>query len=507
MTETINSARVFKNTIALYIRMLILTLISLFTTRIVLDVLGAEDYGLNNVVGGFVGMFGFLSGNLTISSQRYFALCLYDDSWGNLNKFFSMNFFIYMLFSVIVLVISETFGLWFVMYKLVIPAGRMTACIIVYEFSVSILLLNMVIAPFLALLVADENLSIYAIVSILEGTFKIIVAYLLFITKKDKLIVFSFLNFCISLMINLFYAVYCLRKYKKLRIGFYKDRDAYKEVFSFLNWNMIGAVAHVGKGQGVNIIMNLFFGPIVNAARGLAFSVNNAVLSFSQNFMKAVDPQITKTYASGNAGSFNKILQVASKMSFFLLYIIILPLVCNMNYVLTLWLHDVPDYTVVFTVLALIDAVIMSITDPIMTAVHATGKVKWYQIIVGGISLLNLPLAYLCLKINANPNYTFYVSIVLSVLMAIVRIIIISRLCDFSIKKYIHNVLIPICLVMSITIGFSVLFKNAQNFGSFLINVLAVVLFSAVCIILIGFNKSERLIVLKNLPILRKCIK
>lgn len=492
-----NSKRVLKNTVSLYIRMAILTFISLFTVRIVLKTLGAEDYGLYNVVGGFVSMFSFLSGTLTIASQRYFSICLAKNDWKQLNKTFSVNLTIYVVFSVIILVLAETIGLWFVMNKLSIAAGRETAAVLVYQFSIITFLITLLISPYLALLVADENLSIYSIVSILEGILKVAVVYLLYISPGDKLITYAVLLCALSLIINGFYLMYCIKKYRDLRIKVYKDRTAFKEVFSYMNWNLIGAIASVCKSQGVNVIMNIFFGSAINAARGIAFQINNIIVSFAQNFMKAVNPQITKNDALQESDKLNNLLVTSSKFSFFLCFIISLPLMMNMRYVLKLWLGNVPDYTVEFAILALIDALIATLTEPITTAVQATGKVKIYQLTVGVTALLNLPLSYLLLKISNNPLLPFFVSIGITLGMGIGRLVNYRFLQDFSIFKYLKNVMAPVLLITLITFVFNFFVcTQAQTLINLIIKCVISILFSAFVIFVVGMNKPEKKLVL-----------
>ena len=444
-----NSFRVMKNTISLYIRTIILTVVSLFTVRANLNALGVADYGLYNVVAGFVSMFGFLSGTLTVASQRFFAIGIGRKDWNEINKYFSINLFLYLVFCVIVIFFAETAGLWFVLKKMVISPDRLLAAVTVYQFSIVNFIFGLIVSHFLALLVADENLGIYSMVSIVEAVLKVIVAYLLYIITGDKLIVYGLLLLAASILINGFYIVYSLYRYKNLHINFVKDKPAYKEVFAFLNWNMIGAIATVFKGQGINIVVNLFFGTAINAARGIAFQINNIVSSFSVNFMKAIDPQITKNYAIGDNEKFFNITCIASKLSFFLLFVVAIPFIANMEYVLGLWLKEVPGYTVAFAKLALIDALILSLTDPISTAVQAIGKVKWYQIIVSLWTLLNVPLSYLFLRLLKNELIPFYVAIVLSSCISFSRIIMFDCIAKYKALRYFLYVVLP-CFVISI---------------------------------------------------------
>ena len=503
-----NSSRVMKNTLSLYVRMMILTVVSLFTVRVNLNSLGAADYGLYNVVAGFVSMFTLLSGTLTVASQRFFAIGIGRDDWNEVSKYFSINLFLYIGLCGIVILFAESAGLWFVLNKMVIATERLTAAVIVYQFSVLNFVIGLVVSPFLALLIADENLGVYSIVSIFESGLKLLIAYLLYITVGDRLIVYGLLLLIASFLINGFYIVYGLIRYKQLKIKFVKDKSAYREVFAFLNWNIIGAVASVCKAQGINIVINLFFGTVINAARGIAFQINNVVSSFSVNFMKAIDPQITKSYATGDKNKFFEITCIASKISFFLLFVVAMPLITNMEYVLGLWLKEVPEYTVIFAKLALIDALIMSITDPISTAAQAIGKLKWYQIVVGGLFLMNLPCAYFLLKIVENPLIPFFVGIGISFLMMLCKVVFFRVLAQISIRKYIIKVLFPVFLIASIVCLFDFIILNcADTFLKLVLNVLIEVCFSGLLIVFVGLGKSERKVLFSSLPIVKKILR
>lgn len=497
--------KVLKNTIALYVRMIVLTIISLFTFRIVFQMLGASDFGTYNVVGGFVTMFAFVSGTMIISSQRYFAIGLASDDWNQLNKAFSINLVIYAVLALVILALAETAGLWFVFNMLNVDYERITAVLIVYETSIIIFLIGFFVSPFLALLVADENLLVYSWISVIEGVLKVAVACFLYILNGDKLIIYSFLLLAVSIIINGFYLVYCLKKYKKLKFKLCRDKEEYRSMFSFINWNFIGAVAAVGKNQGINIIVNIFFGTVVNAARAVAYQINGVISSFAQNFMKAVDPRITKKFATGDPDSFISIIYTASKISYYLLLFICLPFMLNAEYVLVLWLGELPEYTVIFTILALVDALILSITDPILTGVQAVGKIKIYQLSVGIISLSNLPIAYFFLRISDNPVLPFIVAIVLDALITVGRLVNFKMLYMFSILKYCKKIFLPAVLVTFISvIADYCMFSGADSFLQLILNVLGSIIIMSMLIYFIGLNKKERRFIKDLLPFMKQ---
>lgn len=497
-----NAKRVAKNTLALYFRMIFLVLVSLYTVRVVLAVLGVEDYGLYNVVGGFVGLFAFFSGTLVNAAQRYFAISLATYDWDKLNKTLSLILGIIVVFALVVLFICETGGLYFVTTQMTIPASRISAAIAVFELSILGFIVVMLGAPLQAILVADENLSIYAVVSVFEGGVKLAIVYALLIFNVDKLILYAVLLFLVTLAVQGFFLWYCLAKYPQLRVHFYRDYREYREVFGYINWNVIGAIAQILKGQGVNIIINISFGPAVNAARGIAYSISNVVLSFSQNFMKAVDPQIMKAYALGDGDKFRFMLVISSKISYFLLFVVALPLMLNVSYVLELWLGMPPLQTDLFAVLVMVDALISALTDPLCTAVHAIGKMKVYQIVVGGASLMNLPLSYGLLLYVQEPWLPFAVGVGISLLMGFLRMVTFRRLYPFSMRRYFMQVYIPVCMVSLLAWGIGYEFwADADSLWRLLGNSVACVSLTCGLIFLLGLNKAERQIVGRLLPV------
>lgn len=499
------SGKVVKNTLALYVRMIFLTVISLFTYRVVFQCLGASDYGTYNVVGGFVSMFMFVSGTMTIASQRYFALALASDNWKEVNKSFSVNVVIYAILSAAVFLLAETIGLWFVTTKLNLDYSRMNEIIIVYETSIVTFLIGMMVSPFLALLVADENIVVYSWISILEGILKIIVAFFLYFFDGKKLIAYAFLLLMVSFVINGAYILYCYKKYKQLKFQLYNQKEEYTAVFTFVNWNLIGAIAAVGKNQGINVIMNIFFGTVINASRAIAYQINTVISSFAQNFMKAIDPRITKIYANGDERQFTKIIYTSSKISYYLLLIIAIPFIANAEYILTLWLGKVPPYTVQFVNLALIDALVLCITDPFLTAVQAVGNMKMYQLTVGSLSLLNLPISYIALKIFKNPLIPFFIAIVLDLLITFGRLINFKRLHPFSIIEYLYHICLP-ALVVTVLSALSAiyLFSDADKFNVFVLNVVMCEIILLPLIIFIGLSKTERRVLVRRMSCFRK---
>lgn len=504
MTNNTTKKKVLINTLALYVRMLFLTIISLFTYRVIFQCLGASDFGTYNVVGGFVSLFGFISGTLTIASQRYFSIGLANNDWSEVNKSFSVNIIIYILLLLIIFAFAESIGLWFVLSKLNLDYSQFTEIMVIYQTSVFIFLSGLFISPFLALLVADENITIYTWISIIEGILKILVAYLLYVSAENKLIVYSFLLLFVSLIINAFYILYCLKKYKQLKFIFCNEKERYKSIFTFINWNLIGAIAAVGKNQGINIIINIFFGTLINAARAIAFQLNAVISSFAQNFMKAIDPRIMKAYARGEKTEFIGLVYISSKISYFLLMIITIPFIFNAEYILKLWLGSIPDYTVIFVTLALVDTLVLSITDPFLTAVQAIGKMRGYQLTVGFLSLLNLPISFIALYVTKNALMPFIVAIVIDVFINIARLLNFKILYQFSILNYLSYICIPATFASAFSVFLAYyFFSEASSFIEFLKNVIFSEITMISLIIIIGLNKKERNMLKKIISIKR----
>ena len=494
MTAATNAQRVLKNTAALYFRMIFLTGISLYTVRVVLQTLGAADYGLYGVVGGFVSVMGFFAGTLAHMAQRFFAVCLARQEWDQLRQVLSANLALNAGTGAVLLLLAESVGLWFVTEKLQIPAGRELAVVAVYELSLVTWFAGLMTTPFQAVLFAEENMSIYSLVAVLEGIAKLLVVYLLLLSDADKLVTYAALLCAVSLAVDGVYVLYCRRKYSYVRFHICRDKKIYGEIFSFCGWNLIGALATLLRNPGINVIMNLFFGPVVNAARGIAFQIHGVIASFAQNFMTAVEPQIIKNYAKGEQAAFQTLLHSASKMSFFLLLLLILPFAWNVEYILGLWLGEAPKYTSLFTILVLTEALIDSLTNPLATGVQATGKIREYQLIVGGMSLSIFPLAYLALTLWPEPVLPFLISIGMTSVMGVGRMIILKRLCPFlSFPAYVREVLLPAAVIAGAAAAWDgSFFAGAKGFLHLVVNCIGSTAFLLPGIWFVGLSGKER---------------
>lgn len=452
MSNYSSGKRIAKNTLALYFRQILVMIVSLYTIRVVLEVLGMEDYGIYNVVAGIITMFSFLSGAMATATQRYFSFNIGNKAVEKLKKTFSISLLIYLLIAIIVVFFSETIGLWFVYKKLHIPENRIFAAHWIYQVSIISFVFSILATPFMALIIAHEDMTIYAYISIFEVLLKLGIVFILPLIHGDKLIIYSILITCVVFLYTTTYKIICRIKYNECEYKIIYDKELFVELLNYTGWNIFGASVGVVKNQAINILLNQSFNPIVIAARSISFQVNSAVSSFSQNFSTAVRPQIIKLYATNKYEKMNSLINNSCKSTFSLMYVITLPLIIEMATVLKLWLKTPPVYSVIFCRLVLIEALIDSISYPIQTAIQATGKIKLYQSSVGGVLLLNLPMAYIALTLSANPTSVYMISIFLTIVACVVRFILLARLINFSTINFIQKVVYPLLLSSSVSI-------------------------------------------------------
>lgn len=453
MTDTAqNNKRIAKNTLLLYARMLFLMVISLYTSRVVLNTLGVEDYGINNVVSGFIGMLGFLSGSLGAASSRFITYDLGIGDMPTMKRTFGNIVTIHLLLAVIILILGETIGLWFVLNKLQIPENRMTAALWVYQFSIFSFMLSIVSVPYNATIIAHERMKAFAYITIVDAVLKLLIVYMLVVIPYDKLIIYAILFFCIQVFDRVIYGVYCYRHFEETKTKLAFNKKLFKEIFSFAVWTMNGNLAVIGYTQGINVLLNMFFGPIVNAARGVAVQVQGVVTGFCNNFQMALNPQLTKSYAQNDLEHMQQLLKVSSKFSFFLLFIISLPLILEAPLVLKWWLGIVPEHTVNFLRLILCSSMLIALSNPLLVSVHATGKIKKFQAIEGTMLLCIVPIAYVLLKFfGIKPEYVFCVHIAVEILTQYVRVRIVLPMISMKCIDYLKEVVVPIIKVIVIT--------------------------------------------------------
>lgn len=474
--------------------MLFSMIISLYTSRVILNTLGVEDYGIYNVVGGIVIMFGFLNNAMTASTQRFLNFEMGKKNYTRLNKVFNQSIIIHSLIAVVVLLLSETIGLWFLNTQLNIPSHRMDAVNWIYQFSVFSFIVSILYVPFTATIIAHEKMNVYALISIIEVLLKLFIVFVLTWIAFDKLKLYGFLIFLVYIIVATIYIIYCKRKFDECKFRLSWDVQLFKEMVGFANWNLVGVFAGIAYNQGVNILLNIFFGPVVNASRGIAYQVQGAVNSLVTNFQLAVNPQIVKSFAMKNQEYLYSLVCRSSKFSFFLLFIISLPLLIEAQFVLRLWLKIVPDHAVIFTKLTLIDVLICTLSYSLQTFVQASGNIKKYQIIVSGILLLNLPISYLLLKIGFNPEITFVVSILCSLSALFARLLVIRQIAIFPVKDFVLSILFRVFLVVCLSLVFplSVYYVVNPPIKQFVMVTPASIISVLFFIWLIGLTSSEK---------------
>lgn len=502
-----NNKRIAKNTLLLYVRMLLLMVVSLYTSRVILNALGVEDYGIYNVVGGVVTMFTMLSGSLTAAIQRFLNFELGTGNSDKLKKIFSSAVTIQIGLAAIIIVLAETVGLWFVNAKLVIPTDRMMAANWVYQFSIITFAVNLINVPYNAAIIAHEKMSAFAYISIVEALVKLVIAWTIVVTSMDRLIYFGGMLCLLAVMLRALYGRYCKMQFEECSYHFTYDHNLLKEMFGFAGWNFIGASSSVLRDQGGNIIINLFFGPAVNAARAIAVKLNAVVTGFVQNFMTALNPQITKSYASGEHEYMFKLMYQGARLSYYILLLLSLPIILNTNYLLVIWLKLVPEYTVLFVQLTLVFALCESISNPLITAMLATGKIKNYQIVVGGLQLLNLPFAYICLRLGSSPESVLYVAIFISQCCLATRLYMLRGMIGLKISYYLKHVYFNVIIVtlLAASIPFAVKPLFSESFSSFIFLSLISVSHTVLVELYIGCKKEERQLVFTQLnKIIRK---
>lgn len=453
MSDYSSNNRIAKNTIALFLRMMLTMAVVLYTSRVVLQALGVVDYGIYNVVGGVVAMLSFVNSTLIGASARFITFALGKNDEVELKKTFDCIVTMHYVFSALILVLAETIGLWFVLTQLTIPETRMNAAVWVYQSAVVAAVITFISAPYNSLVVAHERMSVFAYISILEKFLQLGIVYLLFVINQDKLIVYAILFVLVQIVIRLIYTTYCKCNFKESRFKFCWDKKRLKEIFIYAGWIFNGNLAYLGYTQGLNILLNIFFGPVVNAARGLSVQVQAAIISFTNNFQLAVNPQIIKSYAQSDLERMHSLVLISSKLGYYLMLLIIIPLYLNIELVLNLWLTVVPEHTATFVRIMLVVGMISTLRNPTITAIQATGDVKKYQIWEGSILLTILPVSYVLLKFSSiSADGVLLVYLAIEVITQFVRVIIVYPRIKLSRQYYFTRVL-NYCLAVTIIVS------------------------------------------------------
>lgn len=438
---------IVENVGVMYIRMLFTMAVSLFTSRVVLQTLGVTDYGINNVVSGVVTMFSFLNGAMASATQRYLNIDIATGNTDNLKASFRTAMQIHILIALVIFILAESVGLWFVVNKLIIPENRMYAALWVYQISIVASMVSIVSLPYNAAIIAHEKMSAFAYISIMDVVLKLVIVYMLVISPFDKLIMYAALFLCVNLLDRFIYSLYCKRHFEEINFSFKLDKLLFKEMSSFAGWSLWGNIAFVLFTQGLNMLLNMFFGLAVNAARGIAVQVQGVIQGFVANVQTAINPQITKTYAQNNLQRMHKLMFASSKFCFYLLFLIVLPLSFEAYFVLKIWLGIVPEHTVWFLRLIMFIMLTETLANPYIVANQATGKVKVYQAVCGGLLLMIVPVAYLVLKLGGDPESVYIVHGCIAIITQFARVYMMRNLIYLPMMTYLKNVISPIIIV------------------------------------------------------------
>lgn len=456
MTSNTNNKnkRIAINTAVLYVRMLLLMAVSLYTSRVILDALGAVDYGLYNVVGGVVVAIGFLQGTLNTTSSRYITVALGKDSLEKLKIVFSNVLIVNFLLALIILILSETIGLWFVYNKLQIPSDRFNAALWVYQMSIVTVMVNIISVPYNACIIAHEKMKAFAYISLFDAFGKLAVAFLLLhVTKIDKLILYSALLLIIQLIDRGVYGIYSNKNFEETKSKIKINKPLLKKMMGFITWSSYGSFVSIGFTQGLNILLNLFFGPTVNAARAISVQVQNAITSFTNNFQTAINPQLIQSVATEDFYRSRQLLIASSKFSFYLLCIIGIPVIILAPTILNLWLKEVPAHTVNFVRLMLIISIWSCLANPLRIVNQAEGHIKKFQLYECTILLLIIPCAYIALRLDKLPEMVFCVHLVLELSASVVRAVIVLPKIGMDVKEYFFRIYRPVSLVFILSLG------------------------------------------------------
>lgn len=448
---SVNNKKIAKNSLYLYVRMLFLMLVTFFTSRVILDKLGFVDFGIYNVVGGMATMFIFFRSSLTNATQRYLNFALGKNDVKEANNIFCQHQTLYIIIAVFVILIGEVVGLYFLYEKLVIPPDRLNAAFWVYQFTILSMGITILSVSYNSVIIARENMKIYSYIGLVDGLAKLLIAYAISIIAFDRLIVYGFLLFMVHLSVVLFYYCYCRRNFEESNYSFRWDKKAIKEASSFISWNLLGTAVYVVNDQGINILLNLFFGPIVNAARGIVLQINHALVNFSDNLMTAVRPQLVKSYAARDYSYLRKLFYSSSRFSFFVQWYISLPLFLCLDTILNIWLNNVPPYTSSFAFWILAYSLVNSLNNPIWSIALAVGRLKWYILIGSGIFLLTFPIVFVLFKLGYSPVSAFIVLFVVRAIYIVVVLYILKKYVSIPICDYLVRVIFPIIKVLLVS--------------------------------------------------------
>ena len=491
--------QIVRNSVFLYLRQILIMLVGLIAVRVTLRTLGAEDYGVYNVVAGSVTLFSFLVGAVGVGAQRFFSFYIGKGDKEQLTKVFTNTFTIYLALAFTVLVFTEGIGMYLLNNKLIIPDSRIAAARIVFQLSCISLFFNIMQAPFIALVVAHENMKIFAQLGIYDAVAKLLLVFLLIVIPGDKLVVYAALSLVVVLSCSIFYQKFCCHHYEECKLKIAWERRLSKEILSYNGWNLWGQFASVMKNQGLSIMLNTFYGPVVNAAVQVASQVRGLCVTLSNNFTAAVNPQIIKSYSANDNDRLFRLAFGSAKLNFILMLLLILPMTFHVDYLLHLWLGEIPDWTIIICRLMLIDSLAEVASAPFATINQATGKIGLYQFVLGLIGLMNLPFAYIALYYNASPSLVFVIGIIIQVIIAVIRVLFVNRVKKNTLWQVLMTVYFPCTVVLFVSyLGSYLTIQPAEGMISLCFYSVVQMLFVLMLSFVLVFNKEERAMI-KNI--------
>lgn len=501
MSEDLDKSKIAKNTGLLYIRLLLTVIVGLYTSRVILDKLGVNDYGIYNVVGGVVTVLSFLNSAMVAATQRYLSYELGRGDIEKLKRVFNISFLIHLIIAGIILFLSETIGLWVVNVYLNIPLDRIIAANWVYQFSIIIFIMSVITVPFNACVISHENMNMFAYTSIVETILRLLICFLIGVIPVDPLIMYGCLMAFVSMVIATTYIIYCRRKFKESHFKLVYDTTLFREMFAFAGWNLFGNLGSSFKDQIINIILNVFCGTSINAARGIALQVNTIVNSLASNVAMAINPQITKQYAAGNIIQSKNLSYACARYSFYLLSLIAIPFFLNINSLLGLWLVDIPEYTAEYLIIAISVSLIYSLTGPISTAIQATGRVRDFQVCVCVIMLLEVPLTYVLLMIGTSPVLAVLPTLATNTIALILRFYLLHKYVpDYIWKEYIMNVLFKALLVFVLSLICCTMISHylPRNILGTSLSIILSMMFILIFIYYLGISRNEKEFIIRS---------
>jgi len=500
-TNEANNKRIAKNVVFLYVRMLFMMFISFYTSRVVLNTLGVNDYGIYSVIGGFVAMFGILSNSLSVAISRFITYELGKNNLETLQQIFSSAIIIQVLMSIGILIIAEIGGYYFLNYHMNFAPERFNAVFWVFQFSIITFVINLISIPYNAVIMAHEHMSAFAYISMINALGTLIVAWSISISKgMDTLVLYSGLLCLLAIIVRCIYRTYCKHYFMECKFCFNTNTTLIRKIFSFAGWNFIGASSGILRDQGINILFNLFYGLTVNAAQGIAMQVKIAVSNFANNFISAINPQITKTYATNNNSYLLHLVMNGERFALYLLIYITIPILFETDYLLKVWLRVVPDYTVSLVRLVIIYVIVEAISYTLITVMLATGRIRNYQLLVGGCQMLHFPMAYLLLKMGCSPEVVVFSSILIAILCFILRLYMLHAMISFPVFRFLHVIAkFVIVYMLSCIVPFLIVRNMSSGFVRLFITLFLSLIVSSIIIFFVGCSANERSYALRKI--------